>query len=137
MCLLGVPCRYDNQAKEISEEVARFREIYHLLPVCPEQLGGLPTPRPPTPAASDPKQMLNAESGGEGGIGEKMVNAEGTDVTQQFIDGAYAALKLARMFNIRKAYLKSRSPSCDKTIGVTGCLLEMNGITVINIDYGD
>ena len=47
-CLLGVACRYDGRTKPLSKEIIEYLKTqYHLIPVCPEIMGGLPTPRLP------------------------------------------------------------------------------------------
>ena len=98
-----------------------------LVPVCPEILGGLPTPR--TPSARQ---------------GERVVSKTGADVTAAYQKGAEEALRLARLFGCRKALLKERSPSCGRGqiydgsfsgrlipgAGVTARLLEQEGIAV-------
>ena len=125
-CLLGVGCRYDGESKPLMQTVA-LMERYHLIPICPEQLGGLPTPR-------DPSERL----------GGAVVTKQGADVTAQFSRGAAQVLHLARLFGCKIAVLKARSPSCGSgTIydgsfsgrltpgdGVTAALLRENGITV-------
>jgi uncharacterized protein YbbK (DUF523 family) len=75
------------------------------MPVCPEQLGGLKTPRAP--------QEI------QGGTGEdvldgkcKVLNIDGGDVTQEFITGAEETLKIVKLFHIEEFIGKSRSPSC-------------------------
>ena len=93
-CLLGVPCRYDGQSKSFPGAIA-LTERFETIPVCPEQLGGLPTPR--TPAERQ---------------GERVIAADGTDVTAQFRRGAEQACRLARLYGAKLAVLKSRSPSC-------------------------
>ncbi|HPQ43980.1 MAG TPA: DUF523 domain-containing protein [Syntrophales bacterium] len=125
-CLAGIPCRYDgkrNTRKKIQELVREGKAI----PVCPEQLGGLPTPRP----ASE------IQSG-------KVVNTEGRDVSHEFRRGAEIVLAIAQEYGCEEAILKSRSPSCGKgTIydgtfsgktvsgnGITADLLIRNGIKV-------
>ncbi len=95
-CLLGVACRYDGKSKGLSSElIEKLQSKHTLIPACPEQLGGLPTPRDPS------------ERAGEGVFMEK-----GTDVTKQYRRGAEQALKLARLFGCEAAILKERSPSC-------------------------
>ena len=76
-CLLGVPCRYDGKSVPC-EGVIRLKERAQLVPVCPEQLGGLATPR--TPAERR---------------GESVVTRDGKDVTAQYRRGAQEALRLA------------------------------------------
>ena len=128
-CLLGIPCRYDgaSKAQPWAEELAGHHE---LVPVCPEQLGGLPTPR-------DPSERREG----------RVVMNTGADVTEQYRRGAEAALRLCRMLGCEAAILKERSPSCghgtiyDGTFtgtltdgdGVTAELLLRNGIPV----YGE
>jgi uncharacterized protein YbbK (DUF523 family) len=93
-CLLGVNCKYSG-GNNLCPQVLKLKEKYHLIPVCPEQLGGLPTPRP----ASECQ-------------GEQVVSCRGQDVTAAFLSGAQEAVKLAQEFGCKKAVLKARSPSC-------------------------
>ena len=93
-CLLGLACRYDGASKP-REEVLVLKERHELIPVCPEQLGGLPTPRVPAERQ-----------------GERVVTREGGDVTAQYRKGAEEALQLCRLFDCDCAVLKERSPSC-------------------------
>ena len=93
-CLLGVACRYDGRGQAIP----RLNELLaacEVIPVCPEQLGGLPTPRTPSER-----------------VGEKVLARDGTDVTCAFARGAAEALRLAQLTGARLALLKARSPSC-------------------------
>ena len=93
-CLLGVCCRYDGQSKA-NEAILRLADKHELIPVCPEQLGGLPTPRPP----SEIRQG-------------RVINRMGQDVTAQYQKGAEEALRLCRLLHCAAAILKARSPSC-------------------------
>ena len=95
-CLLGTCCRYDGggNRQEWAEELGRR---YELVPVCPEQLGGLATPRPP------------AER-----LGNRVVTNTGGDVTDAYEKGAAEALALARLLDCQAAVLKERSPSCGR-----------------------
>lgn len=93
-CLLGTGCRYDGKSKTY-EHIPALMEKYNLIPVCPEILGGLPTPRPASEI-----------------IGDRVVNIEGTDVTENYMRGAAEALRLARLYGCSIAILKERSPSC-------------------------
>ena len=127
-CLLGVPCRYDGASKPCSA-AEELREWYRLIPVCPEQLGGLPTPRPAS------------EIGPDGRVRNRL----GTDVTAEYHAGAEDALRIARENGCRLAVLKEKSPSCgagkvydgnfDGTLtdgdGITVRLLKSYGIRVI------
>ena len=113
-CLLGVCCRYDG-ASRAHPDAAALAEKHELIPVCPEQLGGLPTPRPPAERQGD------------------MVCTRETDVTMQYRKGAEEALKLYRLTGCEAAILKERSPSCgsgdiyDGTF--TGTLRSGDGVT--------
>ena len=93
-CLLGVECRYDGGGPVLPALDALMAR-YELIPVCPEQLGGLPTPR--TPAERQ---------------GDRVVDREGRDVTEAFSLGAAQACHLARLYGARLALMKARSPSC-------------------------
>ena len=93
-CLAGLHCRYDgrsNHKPEVAELVASGLAV----PVCPEELGGLPTPR-------DPSER----------IGDRVMSCEGRDVTAEFAAGAEAALYIAEEYGCSAAILKARSPSC-------------------------
>ena len=93
-CLLGVQCRYDGNAQAI-EGLDRLMERYTLIPICPEQLGGLPTPRTPSERR-------------EG----RVVTRDGRDVTAAFLHGAAQACRIAQLYGAKLALLKARSPSC-------------------------
>lgn len=141
-CLLGVNCRYDGASK-LNENVLALSRKETLIPVCPEQLGGLPTPRLPSGIASGTGVDVIA--------GRSSVrNADGEDVTECFTTGAAEVLRLASMFGIREAVLKQGSPSCGsgqtqcmeneggsylshpaEGDGVTAALLKRNGVRVI------
>ncbi len=114
-CLLGVCCRYSGDGKPCPA-VLSLHGQHHLIPVCPEQLGGLPTPRPPVELR-----------------GGRAVTQSGEDRTKQYELGACETLKLAKLFCCHTAVLKSRSPSCgfgqiyDGTF--SGTLIEGNGVT--------
>lgn len=132
-CLLGVNCRYRGDACP-GTDVKRLAERFGLIPVCPEQLGGLPTPRPPAELH-----------------GGRVVTANGGDVTEAFQKGAQEALRLAELFGCRYAVLKSRSPSCGagcvydgtfsgsltKGDGVTAGLLKEAGLVLLNEDNAE
>jgi uncharacterized protein YbbK (DUF523 family) len=137
-CLLGVNCRYNGISKP-NEKIIALSKKEILIPICPEQLGGQATPR------------LDAEiTGGDGSAvldkKAKVIESNGNDVSSNFINGAEEVLKIAKLFNIKEAILKQRSPSCgsgkiyDGTFsrkviegdGVTTALLKKNGIKVIS-----
>ncbi|MBQ3104202.1 MAG: DUF523 domain-containing protein [Oscillospiraceae bacterium] len=126
-CLLGQSCRYDGKSKPHAD-VQKLLTCCHVVPVCPEIMGGLATPRPPAERC-----------------GEKVINRVGTDVTEQYCRGGEETLRLAKLFGCDTAILKERSPSCgsgeiyDGTFtkslragdGVTAELLKKNGIRVM------
>ena len=126
-CLLGEACRYDAQSKPCLEVIA-LSEKYRIIPVCPEVLGGLPTPRTPSEI-----------------VGDRVLMRDGTDVTAHYRKGAEAALRIARENGCTRAILKERSPSCGcgriydgsftgtltEGFGVTAALLRENGISVV------
>ena len=93
-CLMGVRCRYDGGGKRM-DGLERLMAACNAIPVCPEQLGGLPTPRTPSERA-----------------GERVLNREGLEVTGAFLRGAEQACALAKLYGARLALLKARSPSC-------------------------
>ena len=135
-CLLGTPCRYNGEAlvpREIPVPAQR------IIPVCPEALGGLTTPRDPS--------FFDRDTTGPGVWAgtARVVTADGTDRTDAFRLGAEKTLAIAREAGARTAYLKERSPSCGCHVvyhgetripgkGVTTDLLERNGIQVIGVD---
>ena len=103
-CLAGYSCRYDGRHKEmpyLKERVKRGEVI----PLCPEQLGGLPTPR--SKAQIEGGDGLDVLSGKA-----RVVDENGMDVTRQFLRGADEVLKLARDLGAVKALLCDGSPSC-------------------------
>jgi len=135
-CLMGIDCKYNggNNKIEILNELLKDET---LIPVCPEQLGGLKTPR-------NPSEIIMIDGN------QHVVDKKGNDVTLQFIKGAEETLKIAKIYSIKKAILKSRSPSCgskkvyDGTFsgnlvegeGITAALLRSNNIKVFNeINY--
>lgn len=119
-CLLGANCKYSG-GNNLCPELEQLKGRYQLIPICPEQLGGLPTPRPPAECQ-----------------GDQVINREGLDVTEQFRKGAEEALNIGQFFGCKKAILKSRSPSCgcgmiyDGTF--TGTLVPGDGITAKLLD---
>ena len=93
-CLLGVNCRYSGKG-ELCQELQKLMKEHHMIPVCPEQLGGLATPRTPAERVKD-----------------RVVTQMGEDVTAQYEKGARETAGLAELFGCRCAVLKERSPSC-------------------------
>jgi uncharacterized protein YbbK (DUF523 family) len=136
-CLLGIGCRYDGSHSRVEEIIKKSQEV-QFIPICPEQLGGLPTPRAPSNIVKgDGKGVLAGQA--------QVVNSLGEDVTGSFMKGARETLKLARITGAKKAILKNKSPSCGLTtpycetdtgygIGVTAALLLSAGIEIVEID---
>ena len=126
-CLLGNNCKYDGTNNK-NEKVIEYIKDKEIIPMCPEIYGGLSTPRVP----SERK-------------GDKVITKNGEDVTVNFLKGAKETLYIAKLFNIKKALLKAKSPSCGNGIiydgsfthtkiegyGVTAELLKENGIEII------
>ncbi|OIN90146.1 DUF523 domain-containing protein [Candidatus Berkelbacteria bacterium CG_4_9_14_0_2_um_filter_42_30] len=127
-CLLGINCRYDGKIKS-NKKVLALAKKEILIPVCPEQLGGQATPRP------------DAEI-----VGNKVLEPDGTDITKEFKKGAREVLKIAKLFGVKEAILKQRSPSCGsgqiydgsfshkiiKGDGITTWLLKKHDIKIIS-----
>ena len=103
-CLLGRPCRFDGKDK-FTPELAFALEDRNVIAVCPEELGGLGTPRPACQI-----------SGGDGGDvldgNARVIDADGIDRTEAFLSGARSAMEPALAAGAREAILKERSPSC-------------------------
>lgn len=114
-CLLGLDCRYSGN-NCFSGNVAALSENHTLIPVCPEQMGGLPTPRNPLERR-----------------GTRVTDKAGTDFTSAMEKGAEEVLKTAKLLNCTHAVLKSKSPSCgcgtiyDGTF--SGQVIDGNGVT--------
>lgn len=127
-CLLGIPCRYHGQrAKKRDELIERLKEKYVLVPICPEQLGGMSTPRTSEylPHGKTGADVLDA--------GVKIIAPEtGDDVTNYHVRGGEYTLEIAQIIGANRAYLKSGSPSCDKE-GVAGEILTRGGVKVIRV----
>lgn len=130
-CLLGADCKY-NQKNNDCQRVRELIKEHEIVPVCPEIMGGLPTPRIPAEIC-----------------GDRVITKDGRDVTAQYQKGASETLKLAKLYGCNLAVLKERSPSCgcgmvydgtfSKTLtegdGITAALLKKNGIQVTGENY--
>ena len=135
-CLLGVESRYDGSGCT-NEELLRKLAGKQIVPVCPEQLGGLPTPRIPAEIEDgDGRDVLDGRA--------KVVRRDGADVTENYVKGARQVLMLAQLLGARTAYLKAKSPACGcgrikrgrgcvKGDGVCAALLKREGIRVIEV----
>ena len=138
-CLLGLDCRYNGVCKK-NQAVLDFltESEWTILPVCPEQLAGLPTPRPATQfTCGDGDAVLN--DAGE------VQNNQQSNMNATFIKGAEQVLKIAGLNKCTLAILKERSPSCgvheiyrNGSIvpgrGVTAALLKKNGLSIYSED---
>lgn len=132
-CLCGVNCKYNGKSN-LDEKTLELVKKGEAILVCPEQLGGLPTPREPSEV-----KIINGEI--------HVITKDGKDVTEQFNKGAQEVLRLAKELRIKKAILKKRSPSCglneiydgsfSNTLtagnGITASLLIKNNIDVENV----
>ncbi len=139
-CLLGIRCRYDGK-HSLCPYLADFVNSIPFIPFCPEQLGGLPTPRPPANmTGGDGRDILSGRS--------NVVNIEGEDITDAFKKGAEESLKLARLTGATMAIMKDKSPSCGLRtpycekpsgfgIGVTAAFFESNGIKIFELGSSD
>ncbi|TKB23808.1 DUF523 domain-containing protein [Desulfopila sp. IMCC35006] len=123
-CLLGLCTRYDGRAKTDHQCLAAITGTI-CIPVCPEQLGGLPTPREAADIVGGDGTSVLAGTAG-------VLTKSGIDLTAEFIRGAEQVLQIATSQNVRRAFLKARSPSCAITgkIGVTAALLRSAGIAL-------
>ena len=136
-CLCGVNSKYNGGNNE-NNKVLEFLKEKDFLLVCPEQLGGLTTPRTQCEIANGSgEQVLTGKA--------KVLNVNGLDCTNEFIKGAQETLKIALKFHSDTAILKSNSPSCgygriyDGSFlgkladgnGVTSELLMQNGIKIL------
>jgi uncharacterized protein YbbK (DUF523 family) len=137
-CLVGINCAWDGRNTYRSDRADELLRYDGPMPVCPEQLGGLRTPRA--------RQEIHGGTGEDVLDGKcKVLNTDGEDVTHEFIRGARETLRIARLLHIEEFIGKSRSPSCgcgqiyDGTFsrqlidgdGVTTALLKRNGVRVI------
>ena len=136
-CMLGLNTRYDggncHRPGLLQDELAGL----HVVPVCPEQLGGLPTPRDPAEISEgDGADVLKGEA--------SVFTLKGKDVTDNYLRGAREVRRLARLLNIERAYLKEKSPSCGVTTivrdgrhepgrGVTAALLADSGVEISGV----
>lgn len=129
-CLLGLDCRYDgaNNLRKSNEQLLQAYRDGKLIPVCPEQLGGQSTPRPPA--------EIQGGMSGEQVLDGKTIVAEpnGTDVTRQFVKGAKMVLQIAQAVGVDEFIGVQKSPSCGcgKTYdgSFTKTLIDGDGVTV-------
>jgi len=136
-CLLGIKCRYDGKSRP-DELLLSLVPDKLFIPVCPEQLGGLSTPRLPA--------EITEGDGVDVVVGRSTVsNSNNQDITAQFLNGAHETRRIARLFHADTAILKEMSPSCGVHcikrggiihggMGVTAALLKKDGIIIISSD---
>lgn len=131
-CLLGVNTKYSGGSNKV-EKLTKLVGDFTFIPVCPEQLGGLTTPRPPAEIIQGTEKL-------------SIVNNQNENVTAQFVKGAEETLKIAQLYDCKYAILKERSPSCGSSKvydgsfkgklrdgkGVAAALLQDNGIKVFS-----
>ena len=139
-CLVGVNCKYDGGNND-NNKVKEFLKDKKYVIICPEQLGGLTTPRKPSEIYNiGGQEVLKRNS--------KVISCENKDVTKNFIQGAEETLKIAKEHNVKTAILKAGSPSCgykkiyDGTflgnkiqgMGVTAAILNKENIALLDED---
>ncbi len=97
-CLVGSPCRYDGR-DSLCGPAAKLAAQGRAVPVCPEQLGGLTTPRSSCELTDQQGEI-------------RIRNKDGEDFTEEFLLGARRTLDIAKVLGVRTAIMKSKSPSC-------------------------
>lgn len=139
-CLLGMRCRYDG-GNSLCSDLVKFVASAYFIPFCPEQSGGLPTPRlPANIMGGDGHDVISGKA--------RLINSAGEDVTASFSKGAEHALRLCRLAGVSMVIMKDKSPSCglstpycDKPsgfgMGVTAALLDLNGIKIFELGSND
>ncbi len=139
-CLLGFRCRYDG-AHSLCPALMEFLPGIQGVPVCPEQLGGLPTPRPAANIiGGDGADVLRGKA--------KLINENGEDVTEAFLKGAQEAFRVAHLVGAQVYISKKKSPSCGlstpycdspskRGLGVTAAFFLDKGLKVWELDRED
>ena len=139
-CLLGVRCRYDGECRP-HPAIVKMAAKQRIIPVCPEQLGGLPTPRPRSVLyGGDGYAVLDGTA--------RVVADDGTDITDVFLNGARQTVEIACRCGVVRAILTERSPSCgifrvyidDELVsgtGVTAAILDRHGVTLTSSEELD
>ena len=131
-CLIGIDCNYKGE-NNLESWVLDLCNSYSVIPVCPEQLGGLTTPRLPSELKHGDGKSIWAKKEG------CVINSKGEEFTPQFIFGAKQIIKMSRILEIRHAIMKDKSPSC----GVfnifdgsfSGKLIQGMGVTAAGLYY--
>jgi len=119
-CLAGINCRYNGTSSE-NEFIIELLKKGEALPICPEQLAGLPIPRPCC-------EIVKSDSGET-----RVVSCDGVDFTNAFLEGAARTLRIAKAADVKVAILKANSPSCGRGFiydgSFSGNLIVGNGLT--------
>ena len=148
-CLAGINCRYDGK-NTFDDRIAALVREGRAIPLCPEVLGGLPTPRESCEIVGtkpEPDSQNKKVNRGDGSRGRQVLGASGADHTEAYQEGAEKTLAICRIAGIDTAILQDRSPSCgfgriydgsftgrlNEGNGVTAEQLSKNGIKVVNI----
>ena len=134
-CLVGINCRYDG-SHICNDDLLEKLKSEVFIPVCPEQLGGLPTPRPRASIEKGTgKDIIRERS--------KVIDSNGKNVTAEFLKGAHEVLKIAKLLKVKTAVLKENSPSCGVEFtnadfkrtngsGVCAAMLKREGIKILS-----
>ncbi|MFA9559507.1 DUF523 domain-containing protein [Evansella sp. AB-rgal1] len=137
-CLAGLEVRY-NVTHSLDNKISTLVGENKAVAVCPELLGGFSTPREPAEiVGGDGDDVLDGKA--------SVFDKSGRDVTELYINGAYATLEIAQKVNATLVVLKENSPSCGSSFiyngqfcgekivgnGVTSALLKRNGLEVIS-----
>lgn len=137
-CLIGINCKYNGYNNK-NEKVIQYLKDKKFIIACPEQLGGMSTPRDPSEIIEiDKEDVIKGKT--------SVISNKSLDVTNKFKRGAKETLKIANIYNCKEAILKDGSPSCGSSyiydgtfsskkidgVGVTTALLINNGIKVIS-----
>lgn len=123
LCAFGVVCRYHGKSHKMGHMLYKknktdeLMQKYNVIPLCGEIMGGMPTPRPPCNVCE----------------GKVIGRFDGREYTAQYKNGAEEVLRLAKIFNVQKAFLLKDSPMCGKGYGILAKLLENNNIMVCNV----
>ncbi|MDD3089474.1 MULTISPECIES: 2-thiouracil desulfurase family protein [Methanothrix] len=130
LCACGVPCRYHGQTHKMGHRlykektVQELKEKYELVPICPEQLGGLPVPRCPCAVTWEGDVPHVVERGT--GKGEY----RGRNLTEAYLEGAKWAVWMAEVFGAERAFMLKQSPACDPSNGIASRALRKAGLYV-------
>lgn len=133
-CFCGIPCRFDGKSAK-DKRVEKLVRMKKAVPICPEILGGLSIPRVGVDIAQGEGKDVLSGSG-------LVISKKGEDATPFLLRGAFASLRIAKKFKIKKAWMKQKSPSCGcgqikrkgklkKGDGITVALFKREGIGVV------